>query len=168
MNIRAWQDYEQSLAQYEEKLAAGSDESADADAGKAPARAPKPPKRDIQMETLVGALEISWFITTATGLTKWRKSSTSAKNLAIRSRHFTMPLRRTRLVTCLPKTIFAQRCVRIAAVQIRVFDGVAANVPMVHAAGGCAIVHSDSPNGIQRLNQEAASIGCWPQTWARD
>jgi imidazolonepropionase-like amidohydrolase len=54
---RAWQDYEQSLVEYEEKLAAASDESADADAGKEPPRAPKPPKRDIQMETLVGALE---------------------------------------------------------------------------------------------------------------
>ena len=28
--------------------------------------------------------------------------------------------------------------------------------PLVHNAGACAIVHSDDPNGIQRLNQEAA------------
>ena len=30
------------------------------------------------------------------------------------------------------------------------------NVPMMAAAGGCAIVHSDSDTGGQRLNQEAA------------
>ena len=28
--------------------------------------------------------------------------------------------------------------------------------PAVDKAGACAIVHSDDPNGIQRLNQEAA------------
>jgi imidazolonepropionase-like amidohydrolase len=37
------------------------------------------------------------------------------------------------------------------------YDGIRENIPMVHkAAGGCAIVHSDDANGIQRLNQEAA------------
>ena len=35
-------------------------------------------------------------------------------------------------------------------------DGIRENLPFVHAGGGCAIVHSDDPNGIQRLNQEAA------------
>ncbi len=36
------------------------------------------------------------------------------------------------------------------------YDGVKENIPLVHNAGGCAIVHSDDANGIQRLNQEAA------------
>ncbi len=37
------------------------------------------------------------------------------------------------------------------------YDGIRENLPMVHKAkGGCAIVHSDDANGIQRLNQEAA------------
>ena len=36
------------------------------------------------------------------------------------------------------------------------YDGVNENIPLVHNAGACAIVHSDDPNGIQRLNQEAA------------
>lgn len=36
------------------------------------------------------------------------------------------------------------------------YDAVKENVPLVHKAGACAIVHSDDPNGIQRLNQEAA------------
>ncbi|MCH8685810.1 amidohydrolase [Pedomonas mirosovicensis] len=36
------------------------------------------------------------------------------------------------------------------------YDGIKENIPMVHAAGACAIVHSDDPNGVQRLNQEAA------------
>jgi imidazolonepropionase-like amidohydrolase len=35
------------------------------------------------------------------------------------------------------------------------YDGIPENVPLVHNAGACAIVHSDDANGIQRLNQEA-------------
>ncbi|HEY8485265.1 MAG TPA: amidohydrolase [Longimicrobiales bacterium] len=40
--------------------------------------------------------------------------------------------------------------------KLEAYDGIKANVPLVHAAGGCAIVHSDDAQGIQRLNQEAA------------
>lgn len=38
------------------------------------------------------------------------------------------------------------------------YDGIKENIPLVHngGPGACAIVHSDDPNGIQRLNQEAA------------
>ena len=40
--------------------------------------------------------------------------------------------------------------------KMEAYDGVKENIPLVHNAGACAIVHSDDPNGIQRLNQEAA------------
>ncbi len=41
--------------------------------------------------------------------------------------------------------------------KIEAMDAVEANAALVHAAeGGCAIIHSDSPRDIQRLNQEAA------------
>ena len=36
------------------------------------------------------------------------------------------------------------------------YDGIRENIALVHNAGACAIVHSDDPDGIQRLNQEAA------------
>ena len=32
------------------------------------------------------------------------------------------------------------------------YDGILENVPFVHAAGACAMIHSDSDTGIQRLN----------------
>ena len=39
------------------------------------------------------------------------------------------------------------------------FDGIQENILIVdRAQNGCAIVHSDSPEGIQRLNQEAAKV----------
>ena len=40
--------------------------------------------------------------------------------------------------------------------KMEAWDGIRENIPMVDAAGACAIVHSDSAVGIQRLNQEAA------------
>jgi imidazolonepropionase-like amidohydrolase len=40
--------------------------------------------------------------------------------------------------------------------KLEAFDAVRENVAMVDSAGACAIVHSDSASGIQRLNQEAA------------
>ena len=40
--------------------------------------------------------------------------------------------------------------------KLEAFDGIPENLAQVHAAGGRAIVHSDSPLGIQRLNQGAA------------
>ena len=40
--------------------------------------------------------------------------------------------------------------------KMEAYDGIEENIPLVHNAGACTIVHSDDPNGIQRLNQEAA------------
>jgi len=40
--------------------------------------------------------------------------------------------------------------------KMEAYDAINENIPLVHNAGACAIVHSDDPNGIQRLNQEAA------------
>ncbi len=40
--------------------------------------------------------------------------------------------------------------------KMEAFDGIRENIALVEKAGGCAVVHSDSAQGIQRLNQEAA------------
>ncbi|MEO6446064.1 MAG: amidohydrolase [Gemmatimonadaceae bacterium] len=40
--------------------------------------------------------------------------------------------------------------------KMEAIDGVRANLALVHAAGGRAVVHSDDANGMQRLNQDAA------------
>ncbi|HVL78412.1 MAG TPA: amidohydrolase [Sphingomicrobium sp.] len=40
--------------------------------------------------------------------------------------------------------------------KMEAYDAIKENIPFVDRAGACAIVHSDDPNGIQRLNQEAA------------
>jgi imidazolonepropionase-like amidohydrolase len=40
--------------------------------------------------------------------------------------------------------------------KMEAYDAIKENIPLVYNAGACAIVHSDDPNGIQRLYQEAA------------
>ena len=40
--------------------------------------------------------------------------------------------------------------------KLEAFDGIPEDIALVEKAGACAIVHSDSARGIQRLNQEAA------------
>ena len=40
--------------------------------------------------------------------------------------------------------------------KMEAFDGIPEDIALVHAAGACAIVHSDDENGIQRLYQAAA------------
>ncbi|WP_147653363.1 amidohydrolase [Vulcaniibacterium gelatinicum] len=43
--------------------------------------------------------------------------------------------------------------------KMEAFDGIQENIALVdRPQGGCAIVHSDSSEGIQRLNQEAAKV----------
>jgi len=46
------------------------------------------------------------------------------------------------------------------AFKMESFDYINENIPFVHAAGACAMIHSDDQNNIQRLNQEVA------KTWA--
>jgi imidazolonepropionase-like amidohydrolase len=40
--------------------------------------------------------------------------------------------------------------------KLEAYDAILENAAMIHAAGGRAVIHSDSDIGIQRLNQEAA------------
>jgi len=40
--------------------------------------------------------------------------------------------------------------------KLEAYDMVEENAALIHAAGACAVIHSDSEYGIQRLNQEAS------------
>ena len=42
--------------------------------------------------------------------------------------------------------------------KMEAYDGIRENVALVDQAGACAVVHSDSAVGIQRLHQEAAKV----------
>ena len=69
----------------------------------------------------------------------------------------TTPWRPTRSPTCSPPNgICAAMWADWWGFKMEAYDGIKENIPLVDKAGACAIVHSDDPNGIQRLNQEAA------------
>ncbi|MGH7483667.1 MAG: amidohydrolase [Longimicrobiales bacterium] len=40
--------------------------------------------------------------------------------------------------------------------KLEAYDGIQANIALVHDAGACAILHTDDAQGIQRMNQDAA------------
>nr|WP_229735659.1 amidohydrolase [Novosphingobium marinum] len=40
--------------------------------------------------------------------------------------------------------------------KMEAYDGIPENAALIHKEGACVVIHSDSENGIQRLNQEAA------------
>ena len=40
--------------------------------------------------------------------------------------------------------------------KLEAYDGISANIPLVHEAGACAVLHTDDAQGIQRMNQDAA------------
>lgn len=42
--------------------------------------------------------------------------------------------------------------------KMEAFDGIRENAAIVDQAGACAVIHSDSETGIQRLNQESAKV----------
>lgn len=42
--------------------------------------------------------------------------------------------------------------------KLEAYDAILENAALIHRDGGCAVIHSDSPQGIQRLNQETAKV----------
>jgi imidazolonepropionase-like amidohydrolase len=49
--------------------------------------------------------------------------------------------------------------------KLESYDGIEENLPFFHAAGGCAVTHSDDADGIQRLNQETAKALADGRKW---
>ena len=147
---KKWQAYDKALEDYEawESASDGSDYKA----------RPSPPKRDLKMETLVGVLEGEILVHN-----HCYRADEMAQIIDL-SKEFGYQ------VTAFHHAVEAYKIGDLLAAnntcsamwadwwqfKLESFDGVKENVAMVEAAGACAIVHSDSATGIQRLNQEAA------------
>jgi len=143
------QEYLRDLAGYEAKLKAG---------GKAAEEA-KPPKRDLRLETLAGVLK---------GDIAVQMHCYRADEMAIMldmSREFGFRIAAFHHAVEAYKiaNLLAERGVCAAmwadwwGFKMEANDGIQENIALVDAAPqSCAIVHSDSEDGIQRLNQEAA------------
>ncbi len=117
-----------------------------------------PPDRDLEMETLAGVLNGDIIL-------QWHCYRADEMANAIEISHefdfeiaaFHHAVEAYKIVDLLvEENICAAIWSDWWGFKIEAYDGIRENIPFVHAGGGCAVVHSDSEVGIQRLNQEAA------------
>ncbi len=118
----------------------------------------KPPKRDLQMDTLVGVLKGEILVHNHC----YRGDEMAimldvAKEFGYKVTAFHHAVEAYKVADLLAENdVCATMWADWWGFKLEAYDGVKENIPLVDAAGACAIVHSDSAIGIQRLNQEAA------------
>jgi len=152
-----WQKYRRDLAQYEKKhgeSAAGGKRSEDDDDGP-----PSPPHRDLKLETLVGAMAGDLLV----HIHCYRADEMAimldlAEEFGFRISAFHHAVEAYKVADLLAQHgVCAAEWADWWGSKMEMFDGVQENLAFTdYPPNGCAIVHSDSPEGIQRLNQEAA------------
>jgi imidazolonepropionase-like amidohydrolase len=140
------QEYLRDLEQYDEKRRNG-----DKDA--------KPPRRDLRLDTLAGVLKgeilVQMHCYRAEELAEVIDMS---REFGYRIAAFHHAVEAYKVSNLLAENgICGALWADWWGFKMEAYDGVQENIAFVDAApGGCAIVHSDSEEGIQRLNQEAA------------
>jgi imidazolonepropionase-like amidohydrolase len=146
-------DYQEQWKEYEAKLAVFQ-------AGTKPdATAPKPPKRDLRLETLAAAMNGELLVHNHC----YRADEMAimldlAREFGFRVAAFHHGVEAYKLADRLAaEGVCGALWADWWGFKLEAWDSVQENLAIVDApAGGCAIVHSDSSEGIQRLNQEAA------------
>jgi imidazolonepropionase-like amidohydrolase len=140
------QEYIRDQDEYQRKVAAGEKD-------------PKPVKRDLRLDTLAGVLRGEILV---------HQHCYRADEMAIvidMSKEFNYHVAAFHHASEAYKIsdLLAENHICAAmwadwwGFKMESYDGIPENIALVDAApGGCAIVHSDSEEGIQRLNQEAA------------
>jgi imidazolonepropionase-like amidohydrolase len=149
---KSWDSYRTDYAKWEEKQNDSSDKKAK---DKKP---PKAPKRNLQMETLMGVLNgeitVNMHCYRADEMAQVIDMS---KEFGYHVGAFHHAIEAYKIADLLKEN---DTCAAMWAdwggFKLEAYDSIRENIPMVHQAGACAIVHSDSGTGIQRLNQEAA------------
>ena len=147
---RGWREYRRKLAAYEKKKAT--------DKGAEP---PAEPKRDLKMETLVEVLEGRVLVQMhCYRADEMMTMLDVAKEFGFRISAFHHGVEAYKIADQL-----AERGVCGAlwadwwGFKMEAYDGIQENLALVdRPKNSCAIVHSDSEEGIQRLNQEAAKV----------
>jgi imidazolonepropionase-like amidohydrolase len=117
-----------------------------------------PPDRDLELETLAGVLNgeilLQWHCYRADEMAN---AIEIAHEFGFRIAAFHHAVESYKIADLLAREeICSAMWADWWGFKIEAYDGIRENIPFVHARGGCAIVHSDSEVGIQRLNQEAA------------
>jgi imidazolonepropionase-like amidohydrolase len=145
--------YQQDLKNYQQKIRAAKPGSA---ANEAP---PAAPRRDLKLETLAGVLDgeirVQMHCYRADDMMTMLDV---ADEFGFRITAFHHAVEAYKIAGQLAaKGVCAALWSDWWGFKMEAYDGIQENLPMVdYPANGCAIVHSDSADTIQRLNQEAA------------
>jgi imidazolonepropionase-like amidohydrolase len=144
---QSWQravEYRRAWQSYREDMAAGEDVD--------------PPTRDLELDTLMGALDGEILVQMhCYRADEMAQILDMAKEFGYHVAAFHHAVEAYKI----PDLLAANgTCAAVWAdwwgFKMEAYDGIRENLPMLHAAGACAMIHSDSDIGGQRLNQEIA------------
>jgi imidazolonepropionase-like amidohydrolase len=147
------QDYQEHWKEYEAKLAVFEAKT------KPDATPPKPPKRDLRLETLAAAMQGEVLVHNhCYRADEMATMLDLAAEFGFRIAAFHHGTEAYKLADRLAADgVCGALWADWWGFKLEAYDGIQENIALVdYPAGGCAIVHSDSDEGIQRLNQEAA------------
>lgn len=151
---RKWDKYWRDAKAFEETQGRRSGRSR----GEAPPKPPEPPTRDLKYDTLADVLRGKISIQ----MHCYRADEMAlildlAKEFNYQVKTFHHAVESYKIADLLARD---EVCSAMWAdwwgFKLEAWDTIRENIPLVHAAGACAVVHSDDAQGIQRLNQEAA------------
>jgi imidazolonepropionase-like amidohydrolase len=116
-----------------------------------------PPSRDLKLETLAEVLEGKiWVQNHCYRADEMLIMLQVAREFGFKIRSFHHALEAYKIRDFLAKEeVAASTWADWWGFKMEAFDGIPENLALVAAAGARAVVHSDSPHGMQRLNQEA-------------
>ncbi|MGD2132183.1 MAG: amidohydrolase family protein, partial [Maricaulaceae bacterium] len=117
-----------------------------------------PPERDLELDTLMGVLEGDILVQMhCYRADEMAQVLDMAEEFGYRVSAFHHAVEAYKIPDLLAE---AGTCAAVWAdwwgFKMEAYDGVRENLPMVHAGGACAMIHSDSEIGSQHLNQEIA------------
>ncbi len=154
----AWlkaREYMEKWDRYEARKNAGKEAAAPRDGN---GREAEPPARDLQLETLAGVLRGEILVQNhCYRADEMLTMIDVAKEFGYKVTAFHHAVEAYKIADVLAANgIYADMWADWWGFKMEAFDGIRENIALVDKAGACAIVHSDSADGIQRLNQEAA------------
>lgn len=153
------QDYREQLQKYQRELAEYDKKKQKRKSDDEEAKPPTPPKRDIKLETLVAAMagEIQVHIHCYRA-DEMATMVDLAEEFGFKIAAFHHAVEFYKLADELAEAgICGAEWADWWGFKMEAFDGIQENIAITdRPPNGCAIVHSDSEEGIQRLNQEAA------------
>jgi imidazolonepropionase-like amidohydrolase len=151
---RQWEKYDREQAEYQKKK-----DGAGSDGGDKKATPPSPPKRDLKLDTLAdvlkGDIRVQMHCYRGDQMATMLDVADEFGFKIVAFHHAVEAYKVADLLAS--KGVCAAMWADWWGFKVEAYDGIQENIAIVDApAGSCAMLHSDSEDGIQRLNQEAA------------